>query len=79
MTVLPAATRAGYAADWALFTDWCTAADHQALPATAGTVVLFLTENPAAVATLARRVTAIAHLHRRYGQPSPIEHPEVKQ
>ncbi len=79
MTALSAATRVGYASDWALFTDWCTAADQPALPAAATTVVLFLTENPAAVATCARRVTAIAHLHRRYGYPSPTEQPEVKQ
>ncbi len=79
MTVLSAATRAGYAADWALFTDWCTAANHQPLPAAADTVVLFLTENPAAVATCARRVTAIGHVHRRYGYPNPAEQPEVKQ
>ena len=79
MTVLSAATRAGYAADWALFTDWCTAADHQPLPAAADTVVQFLTENPAAVATSARRASAISHLHRRYGHPSPTEHPQVKQ
>lgn len=79
MTALSAATRVGYASDWALFTDWCTAADQPALPAVATTVVLFLTENPAAVATCARRVTAIAHLHRRYGYPSPTDQPEVKQ
>jgi len=79
MTALSAATRGGYASDWALFTDWCTAADQQPLPATAETVLLFLTENPAAVNTSARRVTAIAHLHRRYGYPSPTENPEVKQ
>lgn len=79
MTALSAATRAGYASDWVLFTDWCTAADQPALPATAATVVLFLTENPAAVRTSARRVTAIAHLHRRYGYPSPTESSAVKQ
>ncbi len=79
MTALSPATRAGYASDWALFTDWCTAADQQPLPASAATVLLFLAENPAAVRTSARRVTAIAHLHRRYGYPSPTEQPEVKQ
>jgi len=79
VTVLSGATRAGYASDWALFTDWCTAADQTALPATAATVVSFLTENPAALATSARRITAIAHLHRRYGYRSPTDNPEVKQ
>ena len=79
MTALSPATRAGYASDWTLFTDWCTAADQQPLPASAATVLLFLAENPAAVRTSARRVTAIAHLHRRCGYPSPTEQPEVKQ
>ncbi len=79
VTALSAATRAGYASDWALFTDWCTAADQRPLPASVATVVLFLAENPAAARTSARRVTAIAHSHRRYGYPSSTEHPEVKQ
>lgn len=76
---LTTGTRAGYASDWALFTDWCTAVDHPALPTTADTVMHFLTDNPAAAATSARRVTAIAHFHRRYGYPSPTRDIEVKQ
>ena len=41
-------TRRTYAADWALFTDWCAATDTTALPTDPQTVVDFLTGCPAA-------------------------------
>ncbi len=34
---------AGYAADWALFTDWCAATNHHAFPAEAATISAFTT------------------------------------
>ncbi len=39
--VLSADNRAGYAADWALFTDWCAATGHIPLPAGWATVTEF--------------------------------------
>jgi hypothetical protein len=62
---------AGYATDWALFTDWCAATGAPALPAAVGTVEAFLAGCPAAPATAARRVAAIGWHHRH----CPTEHP----
>ncbi len=39
--LLSANTLTGYAADWALFTDWCTATNGVALPADWATVAAF--------------------------------------
>lgn len=64
-------TPAGYAQIWALFTDWCRATDHQALPAEAGTVLAFLGACPAAVGTQRRRVVAVDHHHTAAGHPAP--------
>lgn len=52
-----------YRYDWALFADWCTAADLPFLPAAPSTLALFLAEHPAAAATQRARVTAsLEHL-----------------
>ncbi|HZM65017.1 MAG TPA: hypothetical protein VFC16_01800 [Nakamurella sp.] len=61
--VLSVRTRRTYAADWALFTDWCAATDTTALPADPHVVVDFLTACPAAAGTLRCRVAAIDHHH----------------
>ena len=53
---LAASTIAGYAADWSLFTDWCTATDHPALPTDGATISAFTTGCPAAPATHRRRL-----------------------
>ena len=74
---LAASTRAAYTADWAFFTDWCTAAGHTPLPATADTLIDFLDDNPAPPATWARRVAAIGHVHITSGRPSPTRDPAV--
>jgi len=71
--VLSARTRRTYAADWALFTDWCAATDTTALPADPRTVVEFLTGCPAAPATQRCRVAAIDHHHADAGYPRPGE------
>jgi len=65
-------TRAGYAADWALFTDWCAATDRVALPADWTTITAFTEECPGAPATVRRRLAAITHHHRIAGQPAPV-------
>ncbi|MDO1481495.1 MULTISPECIES: hypothetical protein [Rhodococcus] len=62
---------ARYRHDWALFADWCTAADHNPIPAAAETLALFLHEHPAAVATQRRRLSAINAVHTDHGYPAP--------
>ncbi|KOS57580.1 hypothetical protein [Rhodococcus rhodochrous] len=57
--------------DWALFADWCTAADHRPIPAAPDTLALFLHEHPAAVATQRRRLSAINAVHTGHGYPAP--------
>ncbi|OAK56237.1 hypothetical protein [Rhodococcoides kyotonense] len=52
-----------YRYDWALFVDWCAAAELTSLPATPMTVAEFLDENPAGDAVQRRRVSAINRQH----------------
>ncbi len=70
---LSISTRAGYAADWALFTDWCTATEHIALPANWATITEFTSSCPGANATIRRRIAAITHHHRTAGHPAPVD------
>jgi hypothetical protein len=60
-----------YRHDWALFADWCAAADRNPIPATPETLALFLHEHPAAVATQRRRLSAINAVHTGHGYPPP--------
>ncbi|WP_048774393.1 hypothetical protein [Rhodococcus ruber] len=60
-----------YRHDWALFTDWCAAADHRPIPATPETLALFLHEHPAAVTTQRRRLSAVNAVHTGHGYPAP--------
>ncbi len=71
--LLSARTVAGYAADWALFTDWCTATNRVALPADWATITAFTAGCPGAPATVRRRLAAIAHHHRTAGQLPPTD------
>ncbi|OZD60775.1 hypothetical protein CH263_19970 [Rhodococcus sp. 06-1059B-a] len=65
-------TAAGsYRYEWALFTDWCAAADMTPLPATPVTLAEFLGDNPAGDRVQIRRVSAINRAHRDAGQPQP--------
>jgi len=70
---LSARTLRTYAADWALFTDWCAATGTTALPADPRTVVDFLPGCTAAPATLRCRVAAIDHHHAAAGYQRPGE------
>ncbi len=74
---LSANTRAGYSADWALFTDWCTATNRVALPADWATIAAFTAGCPGAPATIRRRLAAIAHHHRAAGHPAPTDPAQV--
>jgi len=60
-----------YRHDWALFADWCAAADRSPIPAAPDTLALFLHEHPAAVATQRRRLSAINAVHTGHGYPAP--------
>lgn len=61
----------GYRHDWALFIDWCAAANEPSLPATPEVLAGFLHEHPAAAATQRRRVSAINTVHRNHGLLPP--------
>jgi len=68
-----------YRHDWALFADWCLAADHRPIPAAPETLALFLHEHPAAVATQRRRLSAINAVHTDHGYPAPGRTETVRQ
>ena len=71
--LLSVRTRRTYAADWALFTDWCAATGTTAPPADPLVVVDFLHGCPAALATQRCRVAAIDHHHTAHGYERPGE------
>ncbi|MCH9734103.1 MAG: hypothetical protein K0U78_06055 [Actinomycetia bacterium] len=56
---------------WSLFTDWCAALDHPALPADPMVLAQFLDAHPAAKLTQRRRVSVINSIHRRSGHHRP--------
>ncbi len=68
----PATARA-YGSDWRHFLAWCEARGVEALPASAGTVALYLASLGGRLRppTLAKRLSSIAAAHRAAGHPSP--------
>ncbi|MDV8079548.1 hypothetical protein R4P47_23545 [Rhodococcus sp. IEGM 1370] len=60
-----------YRYQWALFADWCAAADTSPLPASPITLVQFFAENPAGDIVQLRRVSAINRAHLDAGHPAP--------
>lgn len=76
---LAEATRRAYYSDWRHFTAWCNQNRLTSLPATPGTVALYLTslarpregEKPRKAATITRRLTAINAAHKRADLDSP--------
>jgi hypothetical protein len=76
--VLSVRTRRTYAADWALFIDWCAATDTTAIPADPQAVVDFLIGCPAAAGTQRCRVAAIDHHHTAHGHNRPGESVAVR-
>ncbi|HLY20545.1 MAG TPA: site-specific integrase [Bryobacteraceae bacterium] len=68
----PSTLRA-YQADWQDFWEWCEGHGAAALPASPGTIALYLTDRAATlkVSSLTRRLTTINRAHRAAGQPSP--------
>jgi integrase len=74
-------TRRAYAADWKHFERWCGERQVVACPAQPETVALYLTDLAAThkVATLTRRLSAIADAHRATGVSSPGEEAGVRR
>ncbi|CAJ1505391.1 recombinase [[Mycobacterium] burgundiense] len=64
---------------WQLFTDWCTALGHRALPAGPAVLAQFIAANPAAQGTQRRRVGVVNAVHRRCGHPEPGRAETVRQ
>ncbi|WP_328813584.1 hypothetical protein [Rhodococcus sp. NBC_00297] len=60
-----------YRYEWALFADWCTAAEVSALPASPLTLAVFLAENPAGDAAQRRRVAVVNRIHTAARCPAP--------
>ena len=73
-------TAKAYAMDWAGFSGWCVGRRVRALPASPGTVADFvasLVDDQLAVATINRRLAAIAYVHEAQGHLRPTRHPLV--
>jgi integrase len=74
-------TRRAYASDWAHFSTWCRAHQAQSLPAASSTVALYLSELAGEgfkVATIGRRLAAIAEAHKASKLPSPRSEADVQ-
>lgn len=63
----PSPAEASYAAEWALFEDYCTATGQPALPSTPAVLAGFFSAVPAGPATRRRRLRAIASVHQQAG------------
>ncbi len=75
----PSTIRA-YTRDWRHFTSWCARHGLQALPASGETLALYLSDHADKhkVATLQRRLSAIAQAHKLSGHESPASSPRVR-
>jgi len=75
-----AETRRAYAGDWRGFTTWCATAGLAPLPAAPETVASFLAAHAKthALATLRRRLAAIARAHRQAGHEFWPGHPAIR-
>lgn len=72
-------TRRAYRSDWRQFEGWCVAQGFTALPAAPAMVGLYLAahETSLSVATLTRRLSAIAVAHRMAGSLMDTRHPAI--
>lgn len=69
-----ASTRAKYEQHWTAFAAWCSEHGHRALPADPALVAVHLSDLASAglaPQTLALRMAAIGHAHRKAGEPVP--------
>lgn len=76
---LSAATKKAYETDWKHFLSWCISHELEALPATAETICLYLSDmaETAAVSTIVRRMTSITAIHGAAGHVSPVKDDRV--
>jgi hypothetical protein len=68
-------TRAAYASDWKMFSAWCDRHHERALPATAATVVAYLSfmaEAGRKIATMSRALVSINLAHQAAQCQSPV-------
>ncbi|GLS46944.1 tyrosine-type recombinase/integrase [Methylobacterium brachythecii] len=74
------ATRKAYRSDWRHFAGWCAGHGLVDLPAMPSTVGLYLAahETLLSIATLTRRLSAIAVAHRMAGHPMDTRHPAIR-
>jgi integrase len=76
------ATRRAYAADWQNFTSWCSSMGATSLPASPAAVGAFMADMATrgfAVATIARRLAAVATAHRVAGHGLDTRHPGIRE
>ncbi len=73
-------TRRSYRADWSHFSAWCEWRGREALPASAETLVFYLTELAAThtAASLTRRISGISQAHQAAGFASPTREAAVR-
>ena len=74
-------TERSYAGDWANFSEFCGSITAEALPAEPMTIAMYaamLVDRGLAVATIARRLAAIAKYHSRAGYEPPTRHARVR-
>jgi site-specific recombinase XerD len=73
-------TQKSYAADWRHFTEWCEEAGRSPLPASVGTMCLYLSElaETYKYSTLRRRLSSINQAHRFKKYLPPSRHIEVQ-
>lgn len=74
-------TTRAYRSDWHAFCEWASTRRLPTLPADPSTLALYISQasGMAKASTLARRLAAIAHVHRARGLASPTEHASVKE
>lgn len=73
------ATHRAYNSDWTAFSNWCAAQGLNPLPASPMTIGMYVTAmaNTLKIATLSRKVSAIAVAHRMAGHPFDPRHPAI--
>ncbi len=79
-SLAPSTLRA-YRAAWRAFGAWCEVQGLRELPASPGTLVLYLAHLAPrrSVRTVTKALSAVALAHRSTGHPSPTEDPQVRQ
>lgn len=72
-----------YQSDWQHFTSWCLAHNLDSMPASPGSIALYITDltSSCKVATITRRLAAISKVHQAAGHDSPcaMRHAVVKE